>query len=125
MSALVDLTPQPHPTFFSLLGTFFYLQWTPPPRLYPSEQSPQPPIHPRPPAAMSLQEAAVSRKEKLAMLKKRKELHETNPSASAAEDAGKLKADVFRFRNYDPETGSARKHGSYFWAGYWVAGGLD
>ena len=61
---------------------------------------------------MSLQDAAVSRKEKLAMLKKRKELHGTNPAASA--DASEAKSDVFRFRNYDPETGSARKHGARF-----------
>ncbi|KAL8286625.1 hypothetical protein RQP46_004153 [Phenoliferia psychrophenolica] len=59
---------------------------------------------------MSLQDAAVSRKEKLAMLKKRKELHETNPTAAASTDAGDKSSDVFRFRNYDPETGSARKH---------------
>ncbi|ORY72591.1 cwf18 pre-mRNA splicing factor-domain-containing protein [Leucosporidium creatinivorum] len=57
---------------------------------------------------MSLQEAAEARKAKLAALKKRKTLHDSgNPEAAA--DAND-KPEVFRFRNYDPETGTARKH---------------
>ncbi|GAA5860503.1 hypothetical protein JCM3774_006189 [Rhodotorula dairenensis] len=63
---------------------------------------------------MSLQEAAEARKAKLAALKKRKTLHD-----SGAQDAGDQSAalappadrhEVFKFRNYDPETGTARKH---------------
>ncbi|KAK4699684.1 coiled-coil domain-containing protein 12, partial [Phenoliferia sp. Uapishka_3] len=58
----------------------------------------------------TMQDAATSRKEKLAMLKKRKELHDTNPDQPATAGAAKDQDGVFRFRNYDPETGGARKH---------------
>ncbi|KWU46446.1 hypothetical protein RHOSPDRAFT_31900 [Rhodotorula sp. JG-1b] len=62
---------------------------------------------------MSLQEAAEARKAKLAALKKRKTLHD---SAAPADDAHQHpdptaeRHQVFKFRNYDPETGTARKH---------------
>jgi coiled-coil domain-containing protein 12 len=80
---------------------------------------------------MSLQEAALSRKEKLAALKKRKELHDdssADPSPSTTPDVPyvslsspalnatdkkermTIRKEVFRFRNYDPATGGARKH---------------
>ncbi|GAA5941001.1 CCDC12/cwf18 family protein [Sporobolomyces koalae] len=58
---------------------------------------------------MSLQAAADARKEKLAALKKRKTLHESGQS-NALEHADTDRAEVFKFRNYDPETGLARKH---------------
>ncbi|CEQ39729.1 SPOSA6832_01288 [Sporobolomyces salmonicolor] len=58
---------------------------------------------------MSLQEAADARKAKLAALKKRKTLHDTG--APQDRDAnGADKSAVFKFRNYDPETGTLRKH---------------
>ncbi|GAA5903792.1 CCDC12/cwf18 family protein [Sporobolomyces salmoneus] len=57
---------------------------------------------------MSLQAAADARKEKLAALKKRKTLHDSGDSAPAQSSADK--PEVFKFRNFDPETGLARKH---------------
>ncbi|GAA6042768.1 hypothetical protein JCM8097_007467 [Rhodosporidiobolus ruineniae] len=55
---------------------------------------------------MSLQDAADARKAKLAALKKRKTLHDQGaPADSSAEQT-----EVFKFRNYDPETGTLRKH---------------
>lgn len=83
---------------------------------------------------MSLQEAADARKAKLAALKKRKTLHDSaapaddahpHTDASAERSALPLQVsrlrpvadlenhhrhEVFKFRNYDPETGTARKH---------------
>lgn len=85
---------------------------------------------------MSLQEAAEARKAKLAALKKRKTLHDSGapaddahhqPDTSAEQSApphtnspdGRVltrrkpthrRHQVFKFRNYDPETGTARKH---------------
>ncbi|GAA5996108.1 CCDC12/cwf18 family protein [Rhodotorula paludigena] len=56
---------------------------------------------------MSLQEAAEARKAKLAALKKRKQLHDAGTPAD--QDDGDHH-EAFRFRNYDPETGKARKH---------------
>ncbi|GAA6004561.1 hypothetical protein JCM10207_000935 [Rhodosporidiobolus poonsookiae] len=58
---------------------------------------------------MSLQEAAEARKAKLAALKKRKALHDTGAPADG-ETNGEDSGEVFKFRNYDPETGAARKH---------------
>lgn len=83
---------------------------------------------------MSLQEAADARKAKLAALKKRKTLHDSaapadgahpHPDPSAERSAAPRTTvacypcadsqncrshEVFKFRNYDPETGTARKH---------------
>lgn len=62
---------------------------TPSPFLLPSShhQQQRPPLlpHPLPTAMSEMQDAATARKEKLAMLKKRKQLHDTgsNPSPSA------------------------------------------
>ncbi|GAA5896465.1 hypothetical protein JCM5296_000673 [Sporobolomyces johnsonii] len=53
---------------------------------------------------MSLQQAADARKAKLAALKKRKTLHDS----AAPQDRDK--SAVFKFRNYDPDTGTLRKH---------------
>ncbi|TNY21614.1 cwf18 pre-mRNA splicing factor-domain-containing protein [Rhodotorula diobovata] len=61
---------------------------------------------------MSLQEAAEARKAKLAALKKRKAAalsgSESQDQGTAADEANDTEA--FKFRNYDPETGKARKH---------------
>lgn len=62
---------------------------------------------------MSLQEAAEARKAKLAALKKRKTLHDSGAPADDAHhqpDTSAEQHQVFKFRNYDPETGTARKH---------------
>ncbi|GAA5951993.1 hypothetical protein JCM8115_005298 [Rhodotorula mucilaginosa] len=62
---------------------------------------------------MSLQEAADARKAKLAALKKRKTLHDSAAPADGAHphpDPSAERHEVFKFRNYDPETGTARKH---------------
>lgn len=77
---------------------------------------------------MSLQDAATSRQEKLLALRQRKRAHESNgdgaPEPSAASKSVpslppslflgltvvRCRSEVFKFRNYDPETGSARKH---------------
>ncbi|POY74329.1 hypothetical protein BMF94_2523 [Rhodotorula taiwanensis] len=62
---------------------------------------------------MSLQEQADARKAKLAALKKRKTLHDSGapqPAGAAAADDDDDRQEVFKFRNYDPETGKARKH---------------
>ncbi|KAM0792428.1 hypothetical protein ACM66B_005105 [Microbotryomycetes sp. NB124-2] len=67
----------------------------------------------------TLTDTAQARKQKLLALRKRKQLHDGGGSDSAA--APRPNADgqagddddddqVFRFRNYDPETGQARKH---------------
>ncbi|GAA6062044.1 hypothetical protein JCM10212_005029 [Sporobolomyces blumeae] len=56
---------------------------------------------------MSLQANADARKEKLAALKKRKTLHDSNSADPAARSDP---ATSFKFRNFDPETGLARKH---------------
>ncbi|GAA5822978.1 hypothetical protein JCM11251_004444 [Rhodosporidiobolus azoricus] len=59
---------------------------------------------------MSLQEAAEARKAKLAALKKRKTLHDSGaPAANGAGENGDSE-EPFKFRNYDPETGTLRKH---------------
>ncbi|GAA5848411.1 hypothetical protein JCM8547_004507 [Rhodosporidiobolus lusitaniae] len=58
---------------------------------------------------MSLQEAAEARKAKLAALKKRKTLHDTGAAVQEGEN-GNDDGEVFKFRNYDPATGTARKH---------------
>ncbi|GAA5883319.1 hypothetical protein JCM16303_006688 [Sporobolomyces ruberrimus] len=58
---------------------------------------------------MSLQAAANARKEKLAALKKRKTLHDSGDSGPA-QSTDSDKPEVFKFRNFDPETGLARKH---------------
>ncbi|GAA5853419.1 hypothetical protein JCM3766R1_005883 [Sporobolomyces carnicolor] len=57
---------------------------------------------------MSLQAAADARKEKLAALKKRKTLHDAGDAAPVQSSADK--PEVFKFRNFDPATGLARKH---------------
>ncbi|GAA5896295.1 hypothetical protein JCM8208_001839 [Rhodotorula glutinis] len=58
---------------------------------------------------MSLQEAADARKQKLAALKKRKAAALTGQRDPAdADDTND--AEGFKFRNYDPDTGKARKH---------------
>ncbi|BGO97642.1 hypothetical protein RTG_01482 [Rhodotorula toruloides ATCC 204091] len=54
---------------------------------------------------MSLQEASNARKAKLAALKKRKLQHDAGAPTDAADGE-----ETFKFRNYDPETGTARKH---------------
>ncbi|KAM0750946.1 hypothetical protein T439DRAFT_356673 [Meredithblackwellia eburnea MCA 4105] len=58
----------------------------------------------------ALQDASLSRKEKLAMLKKRKQLHDSGDAPPANGEQNGDKPEVFRFRNYDPNTGEARKH---------------
>ncbi|BGP13803.1 hypothetical protein JCM10213_006365 [Rhodosporidiobolus nylandii] len=58
---------------------------------------------------MSLQDAAEARKAKLAALKKRKTLHDSG-APTEGDANGADKSEVFKFRNYDPETGTARKH---------------
>ncbi|GAA5885313.1 hypothetical protein JCM6882_009566 [Rhodosporidiobolus microsporus] len=60
---------------------------------------------------MSLQEAAEARKAKLAALKKRKTLHDSGaPAANGAGAEDGEDGEPFKFRNYDPETGTLRKH---------------
>ncbi|GAA5942722.1 hypothetical protein JCM3775_005026 [Rhodotorula graminis] len=59
---------------------------------------------------MSLQEAAEARKQKLAALKKRKAAALTGTKDSADADDNNPDAEGFKFRNYDPDTGKARKH---------------
>ncbi|GAA5989294.1 hypothetical protein JCM10908_001245 [Rhodotorula pacifica] len=60
---------------------------------------------------MSLQEAAEARQAKLAALKKRKTLHDSGNTGADENDAPAAdRGEVFKFRNYDPETGTARKH---------------
>ncbi|BGP37877.1 hypothetical protein JCM10450v2_001813 [Rhodotorula kratochvilovae] len=56
---------------------------------------------------MSLQEAADARKAKLAALKKRKAAALAGPRDDADEHDS---TEAFKFRNYDPDTGKARKH---------------
>ncbi|GAA5864372.1 hypothetical protein JCM5353_007127 [Sporobolomyces roseus] len=58
---------------------------------------------------MSLQAAADARKEKLAALKKRKTLHDSGDQDSSNQLSNDKPA-AFKFRNFDPETGLARKH---------------
>ncbi|GAA5968076.1 hypothetical protein JCM11641_003719 [Rhodosporidiobolus odoratus] len=58
---------------------------------------------------MSLQQAAEARKARLAALKKRKTLHDSG-AANTADDGDTDQGEVFKFRNYDPATGGARKH---------------
>ncbi|SGY40196.1 BQ5605_C003g02336 [Microbotryum silenes-dioicae] len=61
-----------------------------------------------------LQDAAEARKAKLAALKKRKTLHDSGAPISfnldLDGDHDAAPSDVFQFRNYDPTTGTARKH---------------
>lgn len=67
-----------------------------------------------------MQDAAVSRKDKLALLKKRKELHDTNPNSqfvnllsqtcALTETDPREEGSVFKFRNYDPTTSTTKKH---------------
>ncbi|GAA5853731.1 hypothetical protein JCM9279_000289 [Rhodotorula babjevae] len=60
---------------------------------------------------MSLQQAADARKHKLAALKKRKAAALTGHTDPAdADDTNDAEAEAFKFRNYDPDTGKARKH---------------
>lgn len=72
---------------------------------------------------MSLQEAAITRKEKLAALKKRKADSSTDSFVPFSFSFSILnllirgvnsheneREGVFKFRNYDPTTGSVRKH---------------
>ncbi|SCV67056.1 BQ2448_5702 [Microbotryum intermedium] len=61
-----------------------------------------------------LQDAAEARKAKLAVLKKRKTLHDsgapTSTDLDGDGDQDRASTEVFQFRNYDPTTGTARKH---------------
>ncbi|KAK4053038.1 hypothetical protein OIV83_001773 [Microbotryomycetes sp. JL201] len=62
----------------------------------------------------TLTDTAQARKQKLLALRKRKQLHDgpaPQPNAHGNNDNNADEDDqVFRFRNYDPETGQARKH---------------
>ncbi|KAI5479611.1 coiled-coil domain containing [Pseudohyphozyma bogoriensis] len=53
----------------------------------------------------TMQDAAAARKEKLLALKRRREGHTDSAPGPTAD-----RPEVFRFRNYDPETGTLRKH---------------
>ncbi|KAK4058745.1 hypothetical protein OIO90_000189 [Microbotryomycetes sp. JL221] len=63
----------------------------------------------------TLADTAQARKQKLLALRKRKQLHDSGAPATADGATGDPAPngqddEAFRFRNYDPETGQARKH---------------